>query len=176
MRNSRQSLTRLLKQRARTEFLVRADCEGNRVGGSCAGAGDDDCWSRRKLKNGSEFPVALTLISDVRLKSKITARSGRVDQGQTGTSAARCLNSTSAFTKCRHIIKEPVRRLVPQADICSATNVKHYSITSSAKASNLSGMVSPSVFAVPRFITSSNLVGCSTGRSAGFAPSKMRMT
>ena len=31
-------------------------------------------------------------------------------------------------------------------------------------------MVSPSAFAVFRFITSSNLVGCSIGMSAGFAP------
>ena len=31
-------------------------------------------------------------------------------------------------------------------------------------------MVSPSAFAVFRLITSSNFVGCSTGKSAGFAP------
>ena len=31
-------------------------------------------------------------------------------------------------------------------------------------------------FAVLRLITSSNLVGCSTGRSAGFAPLKIRST
>jgi putative ABC transport system substrate-binding protein len=51
-----------------------------------------------------------------------------------------------------------------------------HSITSSASASNLSGMVSPSAFAVPRLITSSNLVGCSTGRSAGLAPWRIRLT
>jgi len=55
-------------------------------------------------------------------------------------------------------------------------HVERYSITSSARAINLSGMVSSSVFAVPRLITSSNLVGCSTGRSAGFSPSKIRLT
>src|ERR1700756_5683706 len=43
-----------------------------------------------------------------------------------------------------------------------------HSITSSASASSLSGMVRPSVFAVLRLITNSNLVDCSTGRSAGF--------
>ena len=32
------------------------------------------------------------------------------------------------------------------------------------------GTVSPSVFAAFRLTTSSNLVGCSTGKSAGFAP------
>jgi hypothetical protein len=45
-----------------------------------------------------------------------------------------------------------------------------YSITRSACASMDGGIVSPNTLAVLRFIASSNLVGCSTGRSAGFAP------
>jgi hypothetical protein len=45
-----------------------------------------------------------------------------------------------------------------------------YSITSSARASSVGGTSSPSVLAVLRLITSSNLVGCSTERSPGFAP------
>ena len=45
-----------------------------------------------------------------------------------------------------------------------------YWITSSAVASSVSGMVRPSAFAVLRLITSSNLVDCTTGRSAGLAP------
>jgi hypothetical protein len=36
--------------------------------------------------------------------------------------------------------------------------------------------VSPSALAVLRLITSSNFVGCSTGRSAGRAPFRMRST
>ncbi len=36
--------------------------------------------------------------------------------------------------------------------------------------------VAPSAFAVFKLITSSNLVGCSTGRSAGFAPLKILST
>ena len=51
-----------------------------------------------------------------------------------------------------------------------------YSITSSASAMSWSGMVMPSVFAVFRFITSLNLVGCWTGRSAGLAPLRIRST
>src|SRR5262245_12240217 len=48
---------------------------------------------------------------------------------------------------------------------------KHrYSITSSASASTLAGMVRPSARAVLRLITNSNLVGSTTGRSAGLAP------
>jgi hypothetical protein len=45
-----------------------------------------------------------------------------------------------------------------------------HSMTSSARTSTELGTVIPSVFAVLRLITSSNLVGCSTGKSPGFAP------
>ena len=47
-----------------------------------------------------------------------------------------------------------------------------YSITLSARASNIEGTVMPSASAVLRLITNSNLVGCSIGRSAGLAPRK----
>src|SRR5262249_11410763 len=50
----------------------------------------------------------------------------------------------------------------------------HYSITSSAPASRLSGTTRPSAFAVLRLMTSSYLVGACTGRSAGFSPLRMR--
>ena len=43
-----------------------------------------------------------------------------------------------------------------------------HSITSSAGASSVAGTLRPSALAVLRLITSSNLVGCTTGRSAGF--------
>ena len=49
-------------------------------------------------------------------------------------------------------------------------------ITLSARASTLGGIVRPICFAVLRLITSSNLVGCSTGRSPGLAPLRMRST
>src|SRR5262249_23757942 len=50
----------------------------------------------------------------------------------------------------------------------------HHSITSSAAASSLSGTVRPSILAVEALITSSNLLDCTTGKSAGFAPLRMR--
>src|SRR5262245_291458 len=52
----------------------------------------------------------------------------------------------------------------------------HHSITSSATASSDIGTVRPSVFAVLRLMTSSNFVGCITGRSAGLAPLRIRPT
>ena len=51
-----------------------------------------------------------------------------------------------------------------------------YSITSSARASIVGGMVRPSAFAVLRLITSSNFVGCSTGMSLGLPPCKILIT
>src|SRR5262245_52793430 len=51
-----------------------------------------------------------------------------------------------------------------------------YSITSSARASRVSGRVRPSAFAVVRLMTRSNLVGCSTGTSPGLAPRRILST
>src|SRR6516162_8777745 len=49
-----------------------------------------------------------------------------------------------------------------------------YSMTSSARARIAGGIVRPSALAVLRLTTSSNVVGCWTGRSAGLAPLRMR--
>jgi hypothetical protein len=53
---------------------------------------------------------------------------------------------------------------------------KVHSITSSAVASNVVGIVRPSDLAVFRLMTNLNLVGACTGRSAGFSPLRMRST
>src|SRR5262252_2171052 len=65
------------------------------------------------------------------------------------------------------------RRAAEQRDERAALN---HSMTSSARASKLSGTVRPSALAVLRLITSSYLVGACTGRSAGFSPLRMRST
>ena len=49
-----------------------------------------------------------------------------------------------------------------------------HSITSSARARRVGGIVRLSALAVCRLMTSSNLVGCSMGSSAGFSPLRMR--
>ena len=51
-----------------------------------------------------------------------------------------------------------------------------HSITSSARASSVGGISRPSAFAVVRFTTRSNLVGCSIGRLSGFAPRRILST
>ena len=49
-----------------------------------------------------------------------------------------------------------------------------YSITSSARASSVGGTSMPSALALGRLMTSSNLVDCTTGKSAGLVPLRMR--
>src|SRR5262249_52006848 len=51
-----------------------------------------------------------------------------------------------------------------------------HSITSSARASSVGGRVMPRAAAVSTFTTRSNLVGCSTGMSPGFAPRRILLT
>jgi hypothetical protein len=51
-----------------------------------------------------------------------------------------------------------------------------HSTTSSTVARKLCGKVTPRAFAVFRLITSSNLVGCSIGKSAGLTPRAIRST
>src|SRR5262245_47028504 len=48
-----------------------------------------------------------------------------------------------------------------------------HSITSSARASRVGGMVRRSALAVSRLTMKSNLVGCSTGMSAGLVPRRI---
>src|SRR6202011_3429260 len=64
----------------------------------------------------------------------------------------------------------PVGPVRATTGLMRRSKLRAYSITSSAVASSVAGMLSPSAAAVLRLTTSSNLVGCSTGKSAGLAP------
>jgi hypothetical protein len=61
-------------------------------------------------------------------------------------------------------------RFVPKSGQSAMQQKERYAITSSALTMSVCGIVSPSALAVLRLRTSLNFVGCSTGRSAGFAP------
>ena len=63
-------------------------------------------------------------------------------------------------------------------DSCAAANgISHlYSITSVARTRIEGGTVRPSALAVFMLMISSNLVGCSTGRSAGLVPLRILST
>jgi hypothetical protein len=66
-----------------------------------------------------------------------------------------------------------VQQLCARAAVSRCSDPVH-SITASAVASSLSGTVSPSILAVAALMASSNFDACTTGRSAGFAPLRMR--
>src|SRR5262249_45827129 len=51
-----------------------------------------------------------------------------------------------------------------------------HSMTSSARARSVGGISRPRAWAVIRLMTRSNLAGCSTGMSAGFAPRRILST
>ena len=65
-------------------------------------------------------------------------------------------------------------RYVPKADILRCGKERRYSATSSASASSFAGIARSSAFAVLRLIKSSNLVDCTTGRSVGLSPLRIR--
>jgi hypothetical protein len=62
------------------------------------------------------------------------------------------------------------------ADRASFAGAFAYSMTSSARSRNDSGMIRLSALAVVTLMTSSNLVGCSTGISPGFIPRRILST
>ncbi len=65
---------------------------------------------------------------------------------------------------------------VPGAAASARCMGAFYSITSSASARSFGGILSPSALATTTLMTSSNLLGISTGKSPGFAPLRMRGT
>src|SRR5258708_1338607 len=68
------------------------------------------------------------------------------------------------------------RRTAEKRDERAPTSLVPHSITSSERAMRLGGRVMPSALAVLRLRVSSNLVGCSIGRSDGLAPLAIRST
>ena len=92
----------------------------------------------------------------------------------------------SRMSQMRHFRQNRARafrfpRSAADAALCQSRHVAlrrsktaRYSMTSSAVNSSFGGMVSPSVLAVFILMTNSNFLGCTTGRSAGFAPFRTR--
>ena len=86
--------------------------------------------------------------------------------GQKPTSA-RSLTLVGSSPGSRH------RRDLSEGQLRARGRHGPHSITSSARANTLGGMVRLSAFAVLRLMTSEYLEACSTGRSAGFVPLKI---
>lgn len=91
--------------------------------------------------------------------------------------ARMCLSRlTSGFRRAPILARRPASRC-SVAHVCEKRRHEPlvpvrtcHSITRSARSMTDRATVSPSTLAVLRFTTSSNLVGCSTGRSPGLAP------
>src|SRR4030095_4230443 len=64
---------------------------------------------------------------------------------------------------------------LPQSEIVLLTSYA-YRITLFARTSTFGGIVRPICFAAFRLMISSNFVGCSTGKSAGWAPLRILST
>src|SRR5215468_5840693 len=97
---------------------------------------------------------------------KLSSTAGRAILAQPAQHA----DAPHAFALLRARRERPCHRAAEQRDELASP----HSITSSARASSVGGMVRPSALAVIRLMTRSNLVGCSTGKSAGFALLRMR--
>src|SRR5215469_9721894 len=139
------------------------DCDGRLLRGRRSLIGD----RRRSLIDDSSCGETLNLIQ---VKNELShRRTGMSALGQKRTLGH--VRAMSALPPKADIGTQPRDvRFVPKADILRCGKEGRYSITSSASASSLSGIVKPSVLAVLRLITNSNLVDCITGSTAaGFS-------
>src|SRR5262249_54313293 len=104
-----------------------------------------------------------------------------LDVAGLGESSAECVDQVR-IRACRSAVEEPhdrqrlrlrARRRRPANGRAADKHdelAPFHSITSAAVASSIGGTSRPSALAVLRLMTSSNLIGCTTGRSAGLAP------
>ena len=119
------------------------------------------------IEVGSFYPCAAYdgPVRDL-LQSLIAERIGVVEKLRTGPSES--VGDTRPFICGR---RRRTLRVVIAAPMYSSRGCPsgHW-MTCSAFSNTDCGIVSPSAFAVLRLMTSSNLMGCSMGRSAGFAP------
>jgi len=85
---------------------------------------------------------------------------------------------SNALTLCRPLPVYPNEQTFSESVAClkCVGSRRSHSITWSARARNAGDKVNPITLAVLRLTARSNIVGCSTGRSAGFAPFKILST
>ena len=103
---------------------------------------------------------------------------------QTSTLEEAAMPMSALGQKRTCAVQNAMSALPPKADMCSAlgdvrfvpiADIAHtHSITSSARPISVLGMLRPSALAVLRFMISSTLVFCWTGRSAGLSPLRTR--
>ena len=123
------------------------------------------CEFFAKIQNGKQSPIRITSIALP--KSPVSfARGDEVPH--IFTRNARLQPAEFLIIGAKRLLQHnlPVALSLPQT--------ARYSITSSARASSEGGTLSPSILAVETLITSSNFAACTTGKSAGLAPLRIR--
>ena len=111
---------------------------------------------------------------DHRHRRLLRAR-GERPNGHAAAAPPRSVMNSRLFipAKLHSHLPDSLSALIPRGQHRPAAKSLH-SITSSAVASSDGGTVRPSIRAVWALMTSSNLLACTTGKSAGFAPLRMR--
>ena len=86
-----------------------------------------------------------------------------------------CLLESRVYSSknLRSTVQKDFYNTICQSDSCAAAKTTH-SITSSVRANRFDGTSIPSALAVFKLITNSNFVDCTTGKSAGFSPLRIR--
>ena len=126
----------------------------------------------------STRPARLRLVGDWR-KSEDGSKNDQPDQphGHLGGGWLAGSLAERQYTHQRPGLDEHRGAGYSAGDVVRARRAStRYSITWSARSSSVCGMVRPSALAVFMLMTNSNLVGCSTGRSPGFAPFRIFTT
>src|SRR5262249_46525895 len=128
------------------------------------------CKLCRKFVQALGIPLRRFVLDDDVLSIHIAKFSKLAHEGHGKSRTEARIEDTDLDTLLRACRKWPRHRAAEQRDELASP----HSITSSAMASTPGGIVRLSSLAVLRLITNSSLVGCMTGRSAGFSPLRIR--
>ena len=138
-------------------------------------------WLRRQHRIGSNQPFdrGTRRGSSYRKSTNrpVLCSAGRDAHGQGDKCRKGSFTTIAHFRDVRSCSNSDHTADVPKRSLSATSRHRRpYSITSSARARSVDGMVIPSVLAVLRLMVSKYLVGACTGRSAGFSPFNMRST
>src|SRR6516225_8898107 len=160
-------VTRIWKTSQQKRIAVRG-CIHDRLGGDI-GASTRPVLDHEWLAKPRRQPLSYQACHDV----------GATSGGKSDNDAHRSRRISLRPRDARHSRERGSTRGQMQKSSAGKFQVEppsHHSITSSARASSVGGTVRPSILAVLRLMLSANLVGCSTGKSPGFAPFRILST
>jgi hypothetical protein len=101
---------------------------------------------------------------------------GAAGTGDVGRQTRWKCGYVSTWPPCAKLVTTSLTPVGSEADLILTWIQQAYRITSVAWKRSVGGMVRPSTRAVLRLMTSSNVMGCSTGRSAALVPLRILST